>query len=159
MRAFKRARKNAKAEKPLLLIYQDPFMLSMTNNIFTDIMTEGSYAEMFDLYITDDPTTLNDTLWFKDTHPQLPLIKIIEPSKRVPLEKIKTAKSFLKSEDLIAKTKEEEEPVTTGTDKTYSFTQEVMFMPHHHDNSKLKEQLEMFIDGTNKNGDPLQHYY
>lgn len=134
-------------------------MLSMTNNIFTEIVSENGYGEMFDLFITDDPTTLNDTIWFKDTHPQLPLIKIVEPSKRVPLEKIKSAKSFLKSADLLTEAKVEGEKPATGTDKSYSFTQEVMFMPHHHDTSKFKEQLEMFLDGTNKNGDPLQHYY
>ena len=38
---------------------------------------------------------------------------------------------------------------------TYPFTQEVMFMPVHHPPEKFKEQIEMFLDGTNKQGDPL----
>ena len=81
-------------------------MLSMTNQIFTEVVQENVYGEMFDLYITDDATQLADTVWFKDTHPQLPLIKLIEPSKRVPLDKIKSAKSFLNSADLLAKDEE-----------------------------------------------------
>lgn len=34
MKTFKRARNNPKGEKPILLIYQDAFMMSMTSNVF-----------------------------------------------------------------------------------------------------------------------------
>ena len=52
---------------------------------------------MFDLYMTDDAKALEDTIFFKDTHPQLPLIRIIDPAKRVPIEQIKQIKSILDS--------------------------------------------------------------
>ena len=42
---------------------------------------------------------------------------------------------------------------------SYPFTQDVMFMPVHHDPSKFKEQIEQFLDGTNKNGDELRHHF
>ena len=56
MRAFKRARKNVNAEKPLLMIYQDKFMMSMTWNVFAEV-TQG-YEEMFDMYIAEDSSKL-----------------------------------------------------------------------------------------------------
>jgi hypothetical protein len=68
--------------------------MSMTHNIFTEVLSQG-YEEMFDLYISDDVSNLQDKIYFKDTHPQLPLIRIIDPAKRVFIEKIKSAKSFL----------------------------------------------------------------
>ena len=94
MRAFKRARKNANAEKPLLMIYQDKFMMSMTWNVFAEV-TQG-YEEMFDMYIAEDSSKLQDIIYFKDTHPQIPLIRIIDPAKQVEVEKIKTASNFFK---------------------------------------------------------------
>ena len=43
-------------------------MLSMTSGIFQEVLTQG-YEEMFDLYLTDDQSMLDDTIYFKDTHP------------------------------------------------------------------------------------------
>ena len=37
MRAFKRNRLNPNQEKPILIIYQDQFMMTMTNNIFQEV--------------------------------------------------------------------------------------------------------------------------
>ena len=110
-------------------------MMSMTSNIFQDVLTNG-YEEMFDLYITDDQSTLSDTIYFKDTHPQLPLIRIIDPAKRVPVEEVKVIKSILNKEAV-------DKPETSKQAKgSYPFTQDVMFMPVHHDPSKFKEQIE-----------------
>lgn len=53
MRAFKRARNNLKTEKPLILIYYDPFLMSLSASVFHEVLTQG-YEEMFDIYITDD---------------------------------------------------------------------------------------------------------
>ena len=49
---------------------------------------------MFDMYIAEETSELHDTIFFKDTHPQLPLIRIIDPAKQVPIEKIKETKSI-----------------------------------------------------------------
>ena len=128
-------------------------MMTMTSNIFQDVLTNG-YEEMFDLYITDDQSALLDTIYFKDTHPQLPLIRIIDPAKRVPIEEVKVIKSILDKE-----TGDKPESNNKKAKGSYPFTQDVMFMPVHHDPSKFKEQIEQFLDGTNKNGDELRHHF
>ena len=46
------------------------------------------------MYIAEETSELHDTIFFKDTHPQLPLIRIIDPAKQVPIEKIKETKSI-----------------------------------------------------------------
>ena len=125
----------------------------MTHNIFTEVLSQG-YEEMFDLYISDDVSNLQDKIYFKDTHPQLPLIRIIDPAKRVFIEKIKSAKSFLTT-DLT----KNENVSQVSSQESYPFTQDIMFMPGHHDPQKLKDQIEQFLDGVNKNGDSLPHYY
>ena len=110
-------------------------MLSMTNSILLEVVRD--YEDIFDLFICDDSSVLKDVIYFKETHPQLPLIKIFDPAKRVPLEKIKTAKSLFDSKSL--GTGDEGKQISKGD---YSFAQEIMFMPHHHDPKKFKEQLE-----------------
>ena len=52
------------------------------------------YSEMFDMYIAEETSELQDTIFFKDTHPQLPLIRIIDPAKQVSIERIKETKSI-----------------------------------------------------------------
>ncbi len=51
----------------MLLIYQDAFMMSMTNAIFQEITKD--YEDIFDMYVCEDQNLLSDTIYFKDTHP------------------------------------------------------------------------------------------
>ena len=72
MRAFKRTVKSQDAAanadaKPILFIYQEAFMLSITNNIFTEVLQE--YADVFDLFICDDASEITERIYLKDTHP------------------------------------------------------------------------------------------
>ena len=67
--------------------------MSLTNPVFQEVLAD--YEDIFDLYITENQDQLRDTIYFKETHPQLPLIRIIDPGKRVPLEQIKAAKSIM----------------------------------------------------------------
>ena len=126
-------------------------MLSMTNSILLDVVKD--HEDIFDLFICQDSTSLKDVVYFKETHPQLPLIRIYDPAKRVPIEKIKATKSLFDSKGLVA----DNGAVVSAGD--YAFMQDVMFMPHHHEPKKFKDQIEQFLDGTNKQGDPLQHHY
>jgi len=100
----------------------------MTHNIFTEVLSQG-YEEMFDLFISDDVSNLQDTIYFKDVHPQLPLIRIIDPAKRVNIEKIKSPNSFLTSVFI-----KNDNASQSAPQESYPFTQDIMFMPHHHDN-------------------------
>ena len=137
MRAFKRNIRAKNGEKPILFVYQDAFMMTLTNSIFQEVLQD--YQDIFDLYICEDQTPLKDTIYFKETHPQLPLIRIFDPAKRVPIEKIKAAKSLLAPKSEEGKESSAAKQAPPGD---YPFTQEIMFMPHHHQNSKLKEQIE-----------------
>ena len=52
MRAFKRSLRSKTAEKPILFIYQDQFMMSLTNSVFQEVLQD--YADIFDMYICED---------------------------------------------------------------------------------------------------------
>lgn len=134
----------------MLFLYQDPFMLSMTHQIFQEVLVE--YADIFDMYLCDDASQLHDVFYLKDTHPQLPFIRIIDPAKRVPIDQIKQVKSIFSDKFNKEKETESKKAPSAGD---YAFKQEIMFMPVHHQPVKFKEQIEQFLDGTNKNGDSL----
>ena len=85
----------------------------------------------------------------------MPLIRIIDPAKRVPIEQVKVTRSIL---DKPTKSPENAKKQPNAP-SSYPFTQDVMFMPVHHEPSKFREQIEQFLDGTNKNGDELPHFY
>lgn len=42
-------------------------MLSMTHQIFQEVLAE--YADIFDMYLCDDASQLQDIFYLKDTHP------------------------------------------------------------------------------------------
>lgn len=64
------------------------------------------------------------------------MIKIIDPSKRTPVEQVKLTKS------IFDKDSDSEAVMDRKPKGSYPFTQDIGFMPSHQDPSKLREQIE-----------------
>jgi len=77
---------------------------------------------MFNLYITDDARELQDTALLKGLPPGWPLIRIIDPAKRVPIEQIKVTRSILDKEP----SNEDKKP--QAAQGSYPFMQDIEFM-------------------------------